>query len=79
VIARVKLEIAADKVALVTPLIPREENRDLAAKLKVPLNTQGFFLEAHPKLRPLDFATDEAPRRLLRNRIQTLEEQLRKK
>jgi len=27
----------------------------------------------------LDFATDEAPRRLLRNRIQTLEEQLRKK
>ncbi len=58
VIAGVKVEIAADKVALVTPLIPRDEYRDLAAQLKVPLNTQGFFLEAHPKLRPLDFATD---------------------
>jgi heterodisulfide reductase subunit A len=27
--------------------------------LKVPLNTDGFFLEAHMKLRPVDFATEE--------------------
>ncbi|MHC4310595.1 MAG: 4Fe-4S binding protein [Planctomycetota bacterium] len=26
--------------------------------LKVPLNSEGFFLEAHVKLRPVDFATD---------------------
>jgi len=26
--------------------------------LKVPLNSNGFFLEAHMKLRPVDFATD---------------------
>ena len=26
--------------------------------LKVPLNEDGFFLEAHRKLRPIDFATD---------------------
>ena len=58
VVAGIKLRIAADKVALATPMIPRETNQDLAPKLKVPLNTQGFFLEAHPKLRPLDFATD---------------------
>ena len=58
VVAGIKLKITADKVALATPLIPRETNQDLAPKLKVPLNTQGFFLEAHPKLRPLDFATD---------------------
>ena len=58
IIAGVHLEVVADKVALATPLIPRETNRDLASTLKVSLNTQGFFLEAHPKLRPLDFATD---------------------
>ncbi|MCK4953218.1 hydrogenase iron-sulfur subunit, partial [Candidatus Bathyarchaeota archaeon] len=55
---RIKLEIPADKVALAAPLVPRETNRNLASILKVPLNTQNFFLEAHPKLRPLDFATD---------------------
>jgi heterodisulfide reductase subunit A len=35
-----------------------EENRALARLLKVPLNQEGFFLEAHAKLRPVDFATD---------------------
>ena len=58
VIAGITLEVPADKVALASPLIPRNSNIDLASKLKVPLNEQGFFLEAHPKLRPLDFATD---------------------
>ena len=54
----VNLEIFTDKVVLVTPIIPLEENREIASKLKVPLNSYGFFLEAHPKLRPVDFATD---------------------
>ncbi len=58
VIADVNLRIEADKIALATPLIPGETNENLASTLKVPLNTQRFFLEAHPKLRPLDFATD---------------------
>ncbi len=31
---------------------------ELSQKLKVPLNKEGFFLEAHMKLRPVDFATD---------------------
>ncbi|MCK4256598.1 4Fe-4S dicluster domain-containing protein, partial [candidate division WOR-3 bacterium] len=35
-----------------------EQNRELAQMLKVPLNEDGFFLEAHVKLRPVDFATD---------------------
>jgi heterodisulfide reductase subunit A len=30
----------------------------LAQMLKVPLNDDGFFLEAHVKLRPVDFATE---------------------
>ncbi|MEX2701673.1 MAG: FAD-dependent oxidoreductase [Candidatus Baldrarchaeota archaeon] len=54
----VDLKISADKVVLATPIVPPEENRELASKLKVPLNNYGFFLEAHPKLRPVDFATD---------------------
>jgi len=58
VMTRVKLEIPADKVALATPLIPRESNKEIASLLKVSLNDEGFFLEAHPKLSPLDFATD---------------------
>jgi heterodisulfide reductase subunit A len=36
----------------------REENEELAKMLKVPLNDDSFFLEAHVKLRPVDFATE---------------------
>lgn len=35
-----------------------DENRKLAQMLKLPLNQEGFFLEAHAKLRPVDFATE---------------------
>jgi heterodisulfide reductase subunit A-like polyferredoxin len=37
---------------------PNEENLALAQILKVPLNETKFFLEAHVKLRPVDFAAD---------------------
>jgi len=40
----VNLEIFTDKVVLVTPIIPLEENREIASKLKVPLNSYGFPL-----------------------------------
>ena len=36
---------------------PYESNKKLAPMLKVPLNDDKFFLEAHVKLRPVDFAT----------------------
>ncbi len=36
----------------------REENHELSQILKVPLGEDGFFLEAHAKLRPVDFATE---------------------
>jgi heterodisulfide reductase subunit A len=36
----------------------KENNKKLAEMLKVPLNEDNFFLEAHVKLRPVDFATD---------------------
>ena len=49
----------ADMVVLSSAIEPCvEENRALARLLKVPLNQEGFFLEAHAKLRPVDFATD---------------------
>ena len=38
--------------------VPPEGAVDLAKMLKVPLSKDGFFLEAHMKLRPLDFATE---------------------
>ncbi len=41
-----------------TAVIPAETNKELSNLLKVPLNKEGFFLEAHVKLRPVDFASD---------------------
>jgi heterodisulfide reductase subunit A-like polyferredoxin len=51
------LVIDAELVALSAAIIPTK-NDELARMLKVPLNEDGFFLEAHVKLRPVDFATD---------------------
>jgi heterodisulfide reductase subunit A-like polyferredoxin len=51
------IEIEADSIVLSTG-IDAEGNRRLADMLKVPLNADGFFVEAHLKLRPVDFATE---------------------
>ena len=53
-----EVEIEADLLVLSTAVDARPENIDLARMLKVPLNADGMFLEAHVKLRPVDFATD---------------------
>ncbi|MGQ9603214.1 MAG: CoB--CoM heterodisulfide reductase iron-sulfur subunit A family protein [bacterium] len=47
-----------DRVVLTTALLAPPSNQDLSRMLKVPLDQYGFFLEAHIKLRPLDFSTD---------------------
>jgi len=52
------LLIKPDLVILSTGIVPNDDNDALAKMLKVPLNEDGFFLEAHVKLRPVDFATD---------------------
>jgi len=49
--------INADRLVLSAGITPPEANRQLAQMLKVPLNEDGFFLEAHMKLRPVDFTT----------------------
>jgi len=57
-IMRQPSEIAADLVVLSTGIVADPENETLAQFLKVPLNQDNFFLEAHMKLRPVDFAVD---------------------
>ncbi len=51
------IEIQPDLVVLSTGIVPNNNN-DIAKMLKVPLNSDGYFLEAHVKLRPVDFATE---------------------
>ncbi|MFX0090535.1 MAG: FAD-dependent oxidoreductase [Candidatus Hodarchaeota archaeon] len=51
------LRINADLIVLNVPLVPKP-NEALAQMFKVPRRADGFFLEAHVKLRPVDFATD---------------------
>jgi heterodisulfide reductase subunit A len=51
------LIISADLLVLSVAVEPPPGNPELAQMLKVPLNEDGFFLEAHAKLRPVDFAT----------------------
>ncbi len=53
-----ELTLDADLVVLSVPLIPNPTNKELSQHLKVPINSDGFFMEAHVKLRPIDFATD---------------------
>lgn len=53
-----RLEIDADLVCLATASVAPTGNKPLSQMLKVPLNEDGFFLEAHMKLRPVDFSTD---------------------
>ena len=50
--------IDADILALSVAMVPSPEASETAMLYKVPLNGDGFFLEAHVKLRPVDFATD---------------------
>lgn len=50
--------VPCDLVVLSTPLIPREDAPELSKLLRVPIDQNNFFMEAHAKLRPLDFATD---------------------
>ncbi|MEM3505754.1 MAG: 4Fe-4S binding protein, partial [Archaeoglobaceae archaeon] len=45
-------------VVLSAATVPNEDNEEISKLLKVPLDANGFFLEAHPKLRPVDFATE---------------------
>ncbi|MCF8130363.1 MAG: FAD-dependent oxidoreductase [Deltaproteobacteria bacterium] len=53
-----KLRLEVDLISLAAAVVPAEKNHSLSQALKVPLNADGFFMEAHMKLRPVDFPTD---------------------
>jgi heterodisulfide reductase subunit A-like polyferredoxin len=55
---RQTVEHEADLVVLAVGMEPRPDMLDVAALLKLPRSADGFFLEAHPKLMPVDTATD---------------------
>jgi heterodisulfide reductase subunit A len=52
------LNFEPDLLVLSTPLVPAEDSKALATKLKVPVDLDGWFLEAHVKLRPVDFSSE---------------------
>jgi heterodisulfide reductase subunit A len=53
-----RLAIDADLVVLSAAVVPAATSPDIARLFKVPTNPDGFFLEAHVKLRPVDFGAD---------------------
>jgi len=53
-----KLELDADLLALAAAVIPSATTKEIAGFFKVTLSPDGFFKEAHVKLRPVEFATD---------------------
>jgi len=53
-----RVEIETDSIVLSTGVDAPKDNRKLADILKVPLNADGFYVEAHLKLRPVEFATE---------------------
>jgi heterodisulfide reductase subunit A len=53
-----KLALDADYLILSAAVIPSETNKEVSELFKVTLGSDGFFKEAHVKLRPVDFATE---------------------
>jgi heterodisulfide reductase subunit A-like polyferredoxin len=52
------LTLQPDLLVLSEAVVPNEGSKELANLFKFPVTLDGFFLEAHVKLRPVDFATD---------------------
>ncbi len=53
-----QVRLKATQVVLSAGIRPADLNEQVGKLLKVPLTIEGFFLEAHIKLRPVDFATE---------------------
>ncbi|MDW8079488.1 MAG: FAD-dependent oxidoreductase [Thermoguttaceae bacterium] len=53
-----RVAVGADLLVLSVGMEPGETNPQVAQMLKVPLGSDGFFLEAHAKLRPVEFASE---------------------
>ncbi len=53
----IPLMVHPDLVVLASGIVPAD-NKPLFEKFKVPVNDEGFLVEAHAKLRPVDFASE---------------------
>ncbi|MEI6205852.1 MAG: CoB--CoM heterodisulfide reductase iron-sulfur subunit A family protein [Desulfuromonadales bacterium] len=53
-----KIAIDADLLVLAAAIVPSSSSAEMAKLFKVAMNPDGFFQEAHVKLRPVDFAAD---------------------
>lgn len=53
-----ELVFAPDLVVLSVPVTASESVKELTDLLKIPVDQDGFFVEAHAKLRPVDFASE---------------------
>jgi len=51
------MTFSPDLLALSMPIVPPADAKELATRLKVSVDLDGFFLEAHVKLRPVDFSS----------------------
>lgn len=51
-------DFKADLVVLATGLVPQHDSPEICRLLNLSLSGDGFFMEAHPKLRPIDTFTD---------------------
>jgi heterodisulfide reductase subunit A2 len=51
------VQVDADLVVLATAVVPRDGAQELGQRLRVGTDEQGFFSEAHPKLRPVESLT----------------------
>lgn len=52
------LDLHPAMLVLSMPVVPRADAPQVAGQFKASLDADGFFLEAHVKLRPVDFASD---------------------
>jgi heterodisulfide reductase subunit A-like polyferredoxin len=53
-----EMVLSPDLLVLSMPVVPAEGARELSSRLKVPVDMEGFLLEAHVKLRPVDFSSE---------------------
>ena len=52
------IELDADMVVLATAAVPSRDAKEIGSVLKIPESPDGFFMESHPKLKPIDTASD---------------------
>ena len=53
-----RLELDADLLSLAAAVVPAKTTEEIAGLFKVTLSPDGFYKEAHVKLKPVEFATD---------------------